>query len=79
MSAKFLLIILFIIISAVPANSQDASKLLYEVKNKLELVNDYEVEIDVQVDMEFLRIPKVSANPSASGVLIIINSLFIKS
>lgn len=43
------------------SQTQDPYKLLDQVKTKFEKITDYEVDININVDMEFLRIPKVSA------------------
>lgn len=41
--------------------TKDAIEIINNVKNKLENVDDYQVEVNINVDMEFLRIPSVSA------------------
>jgi outer membrane lipoprotein-sorting protein len=43
------------------AQTKDANEIICIVKNKLEKVDDYQVEVNINVDMEFLRIPSVSA------------------
>jgi outer membrane lipoprotein-sorting protein len=57
---NYFLIILFLS-SLIAAQDNDPNDILTEVKNKFEKVDDYEVKIKIVVDMEFLRIPNVSA------------------
>jgi len=57
---KFFLLIL-LLTSTVNPQSNRAEQILENVKTKFESIEDYEVDISVMVDMEFLRIPKVTA------------------
>ena len=52
---------LFFIIGTSFAQPRNAEKILEEVKQKFETVKDYEVDLNIEVDMEFLRIPNATA------------------
>jgi len=56
-----LFFIVFLLASLIMSQTKDAEQILQSVKAKFESINDYEVDINIEVDMEFLRIPKVSA------------------
>lgn len=56
-----ILIIITLFISASFAQTSNVNKIIEGVKNKFEQVNDYKVDLTIEVDMEFLRIPKVSS------------------
>jgi len=43
------------------SQTKNADEILEKIKKKYDVVKDYEVDIKIKVDMEFLRIPKVSA------------------
>ncbi|MEN8192922.1 MAG: hypothetical protein ABFS12_08900 [Bacteroidota bacterium] len=55
--------ILMIFFTAINLSAQqkNADEILIDVKNKLESFQDYQVNLSIIVDMEFLRIPKVFA------------------
>jgi outer membrane lipoprotein-sorting protein len=55
-----ILILLFISVATF-AQQQNADEILNDVKKKFESVKDYSVDLNIEVDMEFLRIPNVSA------------------
>jgi outer membrane lipoprotein-sorting protein len=55
------LVIIFFISSILYAQTKNADEIINDVKNKFETVKDYQVDLKIEVDMEFLRIPKVSA------------------
>lgn len=55
------LIIYFVITITLLAQNKDPNKIINDVKNKFTSVHDYQVNLKIEVDMKFLRIPKVSA------------------
>ncbi|MCB0745453.1 MAG: hypothetical protein KDC67_16215, partial [Ignavibacteriae bacterium] len=55
------LLIIFFISSILFAQTKNADEIITNVKNKFETVKDYQVDLKIEVDMEFLRVPKVSA------------------
>lgn len=57
---RTIIFILFITSFILPQN-KSADEILNQVKEKFESVHDYKVDLKIEVDMEFLRIPKVSA------------------
>ncbi len=57
---RYLILILFLT-SSIFSQTNNADEIINKVKNKFETVKDYKVDLKVEVDMEFLRIPKVSA------------------
>lgn len=52
---------LFLFSCSILSQPKSADEILEKIKNKYDAVKDYEVDIKIKVDMEFLRIPKVSA------------------
>jgi outer membrane lipoprotein-sorting protein len=56
-----ILIIILLLTSTILPQTKNADEIINKVKNKFESVNDYKVDLKIAVDMEFLRIPKVSA------------------
>lgn len=54
---KFLLILFSTII--LQGQQKNPDEILNDVKNKLESFEDYQVDLSIKVDMEFLRIPNV--------------------
>jgi len=54
-------ILLIILTSALFSQTKNADEILSKIKDKFEIIEDYEVNINIIVDMEFLRIPNVSA------------------
>ena len=52
---------IFLISTISFAQQNNAEKLLKDVKQKFETVKDYEVNLNIEVDMEFLRIPNATA------------------
>ena len=58
------------------AQQNNADEILVDVKNKLESFQDYQVNLSIKVDMEFLRIPNVfaivSLDFSASVVILFV-------
>jgi outer membrane lipoprotein-sorting protein len=57
---RIIILILFIT-SSIFAQNKNADEIINKVKEKFESVKDYKVDLKIEVDMEFLRIPKVSA------------------
>jgi len=57
---RILFLILFIV-SSVLGQTKNADEIINKVKEKFETVKDYKVNLKIEVDMEILRIPKVSA------------------
>lgn len=55
------LLIIFFISSILFSQTKNADEIINNVKNKFETVKDYQVDLKIEVDMEFLRVPKVSA------------------
>ncbi|MCB0730755.1 MAG: hypothetical protein KDC88_06955 [Ignavibacteriae bacterium] len=55
------LILLFFLVSSIFAQIKNADEIINNVKEKFGSVQDYKVDLKIEVDMEFLRIPKVSA------------------
>ena len=56
---KFLMILFTAV--TLYAQQNNADEILVDVKNKLESFQDYQVDLSIKVDMEFLRIPNVFA------------------
>ena len=54
-------LLIFLITISSFAQQQNAGEILNNTKNKLESVQDYTVDINISIDMEFLRIPNVAA------------------
>ena len=54
-------LLIFIITISSFAQQQNADEILNDTKKKLESVQDYIVDINISIDMEFLRIPNVAA------------------
>jgi outer membrane lipoprotein-sorting protein len=57
---RVLLLYFLLTISLLP-QTKDPNKIINDVKNKFNAVKDYQVSLRIEVDMKFLRIPKVSA------------------
>ncbi len=55
------LIIILFITSSIFAQTKNADEIINKVKEKFESVKDYKVDLIIEVDMEILRIPQVSA------------------
>ena len=55
-----ILVLIFVSITSF-AQTHNADSILNEVKQKFETVKDYTVELNIEVDMEFLRIPNTTA------------------
>lgn len=55
------LLFFLILTTSVFSQTKNAEEILEQVKTKFSKIEDYEVDIKISVDMEFLRIPKVSA------------------
>ncbi len=55
MSYKILLFFTFLLISAFPQS--EADKILSGVKKKFDAVKDYEVDVKIKIDVEFLKVP----------------------
>lgn len=58
---KFMIIILSIFISNSFAQTKDADKILNEVKKKFEAIHDYEVDVNIKLDFEFVKMPESKA------------------
>ena len=57
----FMIFYIFFLYSFSIAQVNNSQEILNKVRSKFDKVNDYQVLINVKVDMEFLRIPNVSA------------------
>lgn len=61
MKKLFIPIIVFLICSSISGQKKDAYKILESVKAKLNSVRDYEADIKIKVDFDFLKVPDMSA------------------
>lgn len=58
---KILSIILFVLVGFTNAQTKDADQILNEVKDKFNKVKDYEVDVSIFVDVDFLKVPESKA------------------
>lgn len=57
---KTTLLLFVLLFSVLPIQSQDAQKILEKVKDRYNTVKDYSADITVDIDIEFLKTPKVT-------------------
>lgn len=50
-------VLFFLVLISVNAQSKDPNKLLKALEAKFEKVKDYQAEVDVRLDMEFIKVP----------------------
>ena len=58
---KILSIILFVLVGFTNAQVKDAEQILNEVKDKFNKIKDYEVDVSIFVDVDFLKVPESNA------------------
>lgn len=58
---KKIILLLIIFSAALYAQKQDPDKLLEKVKQKFSVINDYEVNAHIKVDVSFLKVPEMDA------------------
>lgn len=58
---NFFLLITFFLFTVLFPQSNDANKIIEKVKQKFNTIKDYEVDVNVDVDVEFLKVPKSNA------------------
>lgn len=58
---KFFIFSLMLFISNSFAQSKDANKILDDVKKKFDAIRDYEVDVNIKLDFEFVKMPDTKA------------------
>ncbi|MBI1937652.1 MAG: hypothetical protein HYS25_05965 [Ignavibacteriales bacterium] len=58
---KFLLLFFVLCVSTLFAQTKDAEKILDAVKKKFDAVRDYEVDVSIKLDFEFVKMPDTKA------------------
>lgn len=58
---KLMTLITLILISNSFAQSKDADKILDDVKKKFDAIRDYEVDVNIKLDFEFVKMPDTKA------------------
>ncbi len=58
---KFILIYMFLIVTSIIAQSKNPNEIINEVISNFSKVKDYQVDVNIKVDIEFLKVPDSKA------------------